>query len=169
MLGEIALVGTGYVAIPGMSFESWVFTLHVAAWKEECGPGTQPSPLPLLPSRCGWMLPHRSSSLLVPALGSYWLSRATTNSTTTVTSEYLGPLPQAKPEGEVSVSQLAGRKGIRLMASSVAGLGCATDPCPVPSWPEHPPCSKPHPGHSEIERSSRPLAFCESLCISRKN
>lgn len=167
--GETTFVGTWYVVIPGMSFESWVFTLHAATWKPEYRPGAQPSPPPLLPSRCGWMLPHRSSSLLVLALGSYWLSLATTNSTTTVTSEYLPPTPSKAWKWGEHKSQLARRKGIELMASSLAGLRCVTDPWPVPSWPEHPLGSKPHPDHSEIERSPRPLPFFKSLYIKKKN
>lgn len=51
------------------------------------------------------MRPPRSSSLSALALGSYWLLLATTNSTTTVTSEYLG-LPQAKRGSRMSISSL---------------------------------------------------------------
>lgn len=77
---------------------------------------------PLLCSRCGWMLPLRSSFPLVLASGSYWLLLATTNSTTTATSEYQGP-PQAKLKSGVSVSQPIWRKAIKPMASNLAGLG----------------------------------------------
>lgn len=51
------------------------------------------------------MRPPRSSSLSALALGSYWLLRVTTNSTTTVTSEYLG-LPQAKRGSRMNISSL---------------------------------------------------------------
>lgn len=69
--------------------ESWSFGfVWSQGWRPECGPGLA---LTLTSAaRCGWMLPLRSSSLLVLALGSCWLSLATTSSTTTVTSEYLG-------------------------------------------------------------------------------
>lgn len=91
-----------------------------------------PSPLPLLCPRCGWMLLHRSSSLLVLALGSYWLLLATINSTTTVTSEYLGS--PSKVESGVSISQLVWKKVLKLRHVDILTLRGATKHL----WPEQP-------------------------------
>lgn len=118
------------------------------------------------------MRPPRSSSLSALDSGSYWLLQATTNSTTIVTSEYLG-LPQAKHGSRMSISSLEegdqadGLIPGQAQAMLTLTLRGTTGAWPIHSWPEHPPRTQAHPGHSGDERGLR-LLFCEILSFSRK-